>query len=168
VTEPATDTGPAHAAREPRGSAEHHAQHLGPEAPLDAEPAPMSDLPEQIRIYEAARAANRGGDFDGALAHLDELVRRFPATLLRADAELTRADVLARAGRLAEAAQAFEVLAADPVHRGRRGELLRTLGDLYRRLGDCPNALAAYTRAEAERLTDRDRAAVARGRVRCE
>jgi tetratricopeptide (TPR) repeat protein len=156
----------------PRGSAMHHAEHVVPDAgtaaPLDAESAPMSDLPEQIRIYEAARDASRRGDFDGALAQLDELMRRFPQTQLRADAELTRADVLARAGRLAEAAQQLEMLAADPAHRGRRGELLRTLGDLYRRLGDCPHALAAYTRAQAERLSDRDRAAVASGRARCE
>lgn len=165
VTEPV----PVHTVRDPRG---RHSEHVTPDAapavPLDAEPALTSDLPEQIRIYEAARDASRRGDFDGALAHLDELERRFPGTQLRADAELTRADVLARAGRLAEAAQAFETLAADPVHRGRRGELLRTLGDLYRQLGDCPHALAAYTRAQAERLTDRDRAAVARGRARCE
>jgi TolA-binding protein len=155
-----------------RGSASHHAAHVAPDAgtvaPVDAESASMSDLPEQIRIYEAARDASRRGDFDGALAQLDELMRRFPATQLRADAELTRADVLARSGRLAEAAQAFEALATDPAHLGRRGELLRTLGDLYRRLGDCPRALAAYTRAQAERLSDRDRAAVASGRARCE
>jgi TolA-binding protein len=166
ITEPATAKVPAHAPHAPRRSAPHVVPDAGPA--VDAEPALTSDLPEQIRIYEAARDASRRGDLDGALARIDELLRRFPETQLRADAEVTRADVLARAGRLAEAAQAFEALAADPAHRGRRGELLRTLGDLYRRLGDCPHARAAYTRAQAERLNDRDRDAVTRGLGHCE
>src|SRR5439155_18451401 len=99
-----------------------------------------------------------------ALSRLDELLRRFPATPLRADAELTRADVLARAGRLAEAAQAFDALARDDAHRGRRGELLRTLGDLYRQLHDCKLANDAYTRALAEKLSEKDRADAEHGR----
>src|SRR5262249_39306966 len=115
----------------------------------------------------AARAAAAANDFATSLAKLDELEQHFPTTPLRADAELTRADVLARAGRLAEAARAFEALSRDDAHRGRRGELLRTLGDLYRQLHDCTRAHDAYTRALAEHLSQRDREDAERGRDRC-
>jgi TolA-binding protein len=129
--------------------------------------APPSDLPAQLALYDEARAAAASGSYQTALDRIDELFQRFPATQLRADAELTRADMLARAGRLADAARAFEALAADTAHRGRRGELLRTLGDLYRQLRDCARAKDAYTRALAERLSEKDRADAERGRDRC-
>ena len=136
-----------------------------PDAAPDA--AVASELPEQIRIYEEARDASRRGQFAVALAKLDELLVRFPATPLAADAALTRADVLARAGKLAEAAAAFEALVADPVHRHRRGELLRTLGDVERRRGDCTRARDAYKRASAEKLTAAQSRDVAHGLERC-
>jgi len=133
---------------------------------VDAAPTP-SDLPEQIALYDQARAFASAGNFAAAIDRIDELLRRFPSTQLRSEAELTRADALARGGRLAEAAHAFEGLVRDDAHRGRRGELLRTLGDLYRRQGDCTRARDAYTRALAERLGERDRADAERGRDRC-
>ncbi|HEY5939022.1 MAG TPA: tetratricopeptide repeat protein, partial [Kofleriaceae bacterium] len=136
-----------------------------PDAAPDA--AVASELPEQIRIYEEARDASRRGQFSVALAKLDELLARFPATPLAADAALTRADVLARAGKLAEAATALETLVADPVHRHRRGELLRTLGDVERRRGDCTRARDAYKRASAEKLTTAQSRDVAHGLERC-
>jgi TolA-binding protein len=133
----------------------------------DAAEPPPSDLPAQIELYNAARAAAAAGKFALAIDRIDELFRKFPSTQLRADAELTRADVLARGGRLAEAAQAFEALAKDDAHRGRRGELLRTLGDLYRQQHDCTRAADAYNRALAGRIGERDRADAERGRDRC-
>jgi TolA-binding protein len=134
---------------------------------VDAAEARPSDLPIQIQLYNDARAAAGTGDFGAAIDRIDDLLRRFPSTQLRPDAELTRADLLARANRLVEAAHAFEQLARDDAHRGRRGELLRTLGDLYRKLDDCKRAVDAFTRALAERLNDRDRADAQRGRDRC-
>ncbi len=149
----------------------HHHRVVPPdaaEAPPPPPPdAPPSDLPAQLALYDEARAAAASGSYQTALDRIDELFQRFPATQLRADAELTRADVLARAGRLADAARAFEALASDAAHRGRRGELLRTLGDLYRQLHDCARAKDAYTRALAERLSEKDRADAERGRNRC-
>jgi TolA-binding protein len=147
-------------------------RHVAPpvDAPVveDAPPVPPpSDLPVQIELYNQARAAAAARDFTGALDKLEELLRRFPQSPLRADAELTRADVLARANRLPDAANAFEALARDDMHRGRRGELLRTLGDLYRQLHDCTHATEAYTRALAEHLNEKDRADAQRGRDRC-
>src|SRR5687767_11926731 len=104
--------------------------------PPPAVPAP-SELPEQIRLYEEARDAVRRGEYGVAVARVDDLLLRFPSTPLKAEAQLTRAESLARANRVAEASKALEVLIADDAHRGRRGELLRTLGDLYRRNNDC-------------------------------
>jgi tetratricopeptide (TPR) repeat protein len=139
-----------------------------PAPPPDAgvEP-PSSDLPEQIRLYEEARDAGRRGDFTVGIANLDELLRRFPATPLRDEAELTRAELLTRADRLGDAVRALEQLIDDPSHAGRRGELLRTLGDVHRKAGDCERAIDAYTRAQAERLSKRERAKVERGLARC-
>jgi tetratricopeptide (TPR) repeat protein len=165
---PAAAPPPAAPIRKPpasRAPASPAGAELAP-PPAAASP-PSSDLPEQIRLYEAARDAGKRGDFPTALALLDELLRRFPATPLRSDADLTRADVLARANQLDAAIQAFEKLTTDDAHRGRRGELLRTLGDLHRRAGDCTRALAAYSRAQAEHLSARDRAEIERGRDRC-
>jgi len=132
----------------------------------DAPPA-RSELAAQIELYRAARDAGVRGDVAHGIELLDDLLRQYPATPLRAEADLTRADFLARANRLDEATRAFEDLVRDAAHGGRRGELLRTLGDLYRRRGDCAHAVDAYTRALAERLSDRDREDVERGRDRC-
>jgi hypothetical protein len=131
-------------------------------------PAPSSDLPEQIRLYEAARTAGRQGDFATGIAQVGELLRRFPGTPLRAEAELTRAELYARGGQHDAAVSALEQLIASPAHAGRRGELLRTLGDLERQHGDCARATGTYTRALAERLSKRERDRVARGLAVCD
>ena len=143
-----------------------------PPAPVVAMPAPPavpapSQLPEQIRIYEEARDAGGRGDFATGVQRIDDLLARFPATPLRAEAELTRAEYLARANRVDEAVRALEALSGNATHKSRHGELLRTLGDLYRRSGDCTRALAAYDRALAMRLRDRDRKEAVAGRARC-
>jgi TolA-binding protein len=126
-----------------------------------------SDLPEQIRLYDAARRAAARGELTSAIERLDELLRRFPATQLRPDAELTRAELLARADRYDEAVTALEALARARAHAGRRAELLRTLGDLHRTHGDCTRAVDAYTRALAAHPGERDRRDAESGRDRC-
>jgi tetratricopeptide (TPR) repeat protein len=144
-----------------------------PSAPLTVQltappavPAP-SELPEQIRLYELARDAARRGDHAEAITRIDELLQRFPTTQLRAEAQLTRTESLARANRFDEAVAALEQLIGDDAHRGRRGELLRTLGDLHRRRGDCTHAIDAYTRALASKLDDRRRSEISRARDLC-
>lgn len=145
----------------------HRVEPPAPPPPPPPAPPPASELPEQIRLYEAAREAAAHGQLADALDRIAELLRRFPSTPLRADAELTRAELWVRADRLAEAAAALEALASDPSHRGRRGELLRTLGDVRRKQADCARAVDAYTRARAERLSAAEQAKVARGLERC-
>jgi hypothetical protein len=137
--------------------------------PPDAAPPapPPSDLPAQIALYEAARAAAARGDVAGGIARIDELFARFPSTPLRAEAELSRAEMLTRTSRLADAAAAIEALVASPAHRGRRGELLRTLGDIRRKRGDCAGATAAYTAARASKLSAAESFKVERGLERC-
>jgi len=136
-------------------------------APPDAAPPATSELPEQIRLYDEARKAAARGELSSAIDRLDELLRRFPATQLRPDAELTRAELLASADRYDEAVTALEALAGVRAHAGRRAELLRTLGDLHRKHGDCPRATDAYTRALAAHPGERDRKDAERGRDRC-
>jgi tetratricopeptide (TPR) repeat protein len=136
--------------------------------PVDAgSEATASDLPEQIRLYEEARAAEQRREYERGIRLLDELLRRFPRSPLRADAELTRAELLTHADRPSEAVRALERLTAAASHRGRRGELLRALGDLYRKQGDCARALEAYTGALAEKLNQRERRKVDHGVERC-
>jgi tetratricopeptide (TPR) repeat protein len=138
-----------------------------PDAGLPDAATATSDLPEQIRLYDEARKAAARGELSPAIDRLDELLRRFPATQLRPDAELTRAELLARANRHDEAVTALEALAGARAHAGRRAELLRTLGDLHRKHGDCTRAIDAYTRALAAHPRERDRRDAESGRDRC-
>jgi hypothetical protein len=62
---------------------------------------------------------------------------------------------------------ALEALAGARAHAGRRAELLRTLGDLHRKHGDCARAIDAYTRALAAHPRERDRRDAEIGRDRC-
>ena len=128
---------------------------------------PASELPEQIRLYEAARAAGARGAYADGLANLDDLLQRFPQTPLRADAELTRAELLARANRLDEAAVALDALATSDAHRGRRAELLRTLGDVHRQRKDCKSAVDAYQRARSVTPSTAEKAKIDRGIEAC-
>ena len=146
--------------------AQHELADAGIAAPIDAAPEP-SQLPAQIALYEAAHDAAARGELAHAIDLIDQLLRDFPATQLRADAELTRAELLARTDR-ADAVTALEALIADPVHAGRMAELLRTLGDLYRRRGDCTRALDAYQRALSAHPGERDRKAAEAGRDHCQ
>ena len=128
---------------------------------------PPSELPEQIALYEDARKAAAAGDPARGIDKLDELLHRFPATQLRAEAEFTRAELLTRTNRLDDAAAAIEILVASDAHRGRRGELLRALGDVRRKQGDCTRAVEAYTRARASKLNAAELVKVERGLERC-
>jgi hypothetical protein len=179
VAEPRPAPAPAGAARPvKRPRIDPDAAPPAPPAPPPPAP-PASDLPEQIRLYEEARAAGTRREYDLGLERLAELLHRFPATPLRADAELTRAELLARADRLDAAAAALDALVADAAHAGRRAEqlrppragrravVLRTLGDVHRQRGDCPAALAAYGRARDAGPSARQAAAIDRGIARC-
>ena len=130
-------------------------------------PAPQSDLPAQIALYEQARQAAAKGEVARGIDLLDELFTRFPSTQLRAEAELTRAELLTRANRLDDAAAALDALISSAAHRGRRGELWRALGDVRRKQGDCRRAVEVYTHAREEKLSTTENAKVDRGLESC-
>jgi tetratricopeptide (TPR) repeat protein len=138
------------------------------ETPVPADAAaPVSDLPAQIALYEQARAAAAKGQVARGIELLDELFAKFPSTQLRAEAELTRAELLTRTNRLGDAATALDALIASPSHRGRRGELWRALGDVRRKQGDCRRAVEAYTHAREHVLPAAEIAKVDRGLESC-
>jgi len=126
-----------------------------------------SELPQQIKLFEAAKRAGRAGDYPKALGLIQQLLQRYPATPLAAEARLSQAEFLMRAGRLVPATAAIRRLLADPQHAGRRGELHRVLGDLLRKQGDCPGAIAAYRQALAATLTPREARAARQGLKAC-
>ena len=130
-------------------------------------PPPQSALPAQIALYEQARAAAARGEVTRGIELIDELFATYPATQLRAEAELTRAELLTRANRLGDAGIALEALVASDTHRGRRGELLRALGDVRRKQGDCPRAVTAYTAARALSPNPAELVKIDRGLERC-
>lgn len=166
VSPAASPTNPAPTPSSPVASSPVGASPVVP-TPAELPPA-ASDLPDQIKLYEAARAAKSRKEFAVALARLDELMRRFPATPLRPDVDLTRAELLMLSDRLGDAAIALDKLANDPAHRGRRGELLRTLGDVRRKQKDCPGAIDAYMRAREAKLSAQEASRVERGIERCQ
>jgi TolA-binding protein len=167
VSAPATDTDTAAPVAPPASATPEPppAPTVSP-APT-APPAAPSRLPDQIRLFEAAKRAGRARRYKKALGLIEELLRRFPTTPLAAEARLSQAELLMRAGRLRDATIAVRGLLTDPRHAGRRGELLRVLGELLRRQGDCRGAVVAYRQALAAPLSKRDARAARRGLAAC-
>jgi ferric-dicitrate binding protein FerR (iron transport regulator) len=87
------------------------AGHDGTQA---AAPAPRSRLGEENQLLATAIAASKGGDFTGAVATLDDLLRRFPASTLAQEAHVERFRALARSDRAAAAREARLYLALYP------------------------------------------------------
>jgi hypothetical protein len=151
-----------------RGAPPASEPHLHAEAlPPGRGSPPASDLAEQLRLYDTATASARAGDYAHALRTLDELERRFPRTTLAAEVALSRAEYLARSGAVDAAIAATEKLVADPRHAGRRAQLLRVLGDLWIRHGDCAKATHAFRDALSLSLPANEAAAVQTGIERC-
>lgn len=79
-----------------------------------AAPAPHSRLGEENQLLAAAIAASKGGDFIGAVATLDDLLRRFPTSTLAQEAHVERFRALAHGDRAAAAREARLYLALYP------------------------------------------------------
>lgn len=135
--------------------------------PAPAAPVLPSTLPSQLRLYRAAKAAASRGEHARAAQLLRQLLVQYPKSPLAPEAELGRADYLVRAGRADEAEKAIKKIAVDPRHTGRRGEILRVLGDLLRKQGRCKKAKAAYERALAQSLSGREARAARAGIRAC-
>jgi len=132
-----------------------------------AKPAPKKRLAEQLSIFSAAQHAARSKDYSKALALLDHLRRRFPRSPLGAEIALSRAEYLIRSSRSSAAIVSLKRLVVDAAHKGRRGELLRALGDMYRRSDRCADAKWAYDRAMKHSLSASNKAAAQRGIAAC-
>ena len=108
-----------------------------------------SNLRAEVALYEIARLRQDAlSDTAGALAALREHRNRFPTGTLRAEVDLSIAELLPRLGRYREALdQATALLGAYP--RGeRRGELQLLRGHVLREgLHDCAGAERAYSAA---------------------
>jgi hypothetical protein len=77
-------------------------------------PSPRSRLGEENQLLASAIAASKGGDFAGAVATLDDLLRRFPASTLAQEAHVERFRALAHGDRSAAAREARLYLALYP------------------------------------------------------
>ena len=115
---------------------------------VTVEPTPVvldiSSLSDQIVMYDQAKSYAGQQDYDRATATLEKLLETWPATPLKAEVQLSRADYLTRSGRYSEATQYVNAMLVDPAHAGRTNELLRLLGDLWLKQDNCPQAVAAY------------------------
>ena len=77
--------------------------------------APKSRLGEENQLLSSAIAASRSGDYAGAVATLNDLLRRFPSTTLAQEAHVERFRALAHSGDNAAAArEARQYLALYP------------------------------------------------------
>ena len=94
-----------------------------------------------------ARAAASAERHDDALRAIAELQARYPAGPFEPEALLLRSRVLTQARRLAQAQRLTEALIDDPRLRGKRTDLLRQLGEIWRLRDDCSQARSAWQRA---------------------
>ena len=130
-------------------------------------PKPTSELPDQLQLFERARAAAAIGDYERALSLLDELERRHPQGPLRVEVLLSRADTLSRAGRDAEAEAFIQSILDRPELFGKKAELLRLLADHWMRRGACARAVPAYQQALGLGLEGEDADAARAGLKKC-
>jgi hypothetical protein len=143
-----------------------------PEVPRAQQPVPAaspnrSDLSLALALFEQAKARASERQYGQALSKLEELRARFPGSPLTAEVELSRADYLARDGRLREAASLVETLAASPTHAGRRAELRRMLADLWIKQGQCAQAARALDQAIRAGLAPAEADVVRLGLEKC-
>jgi hypothetical protein len=103
------------------------------------------NLGAELALYEAARIERSLGDARAALQSLNEYLRRFPNGTLRAEVDLTRVELLPRAGQHQQALEESErILNSGPDPR-RAQELHLLRGNIYREaLHDCENAEPEY------------------------
>jgi hypothetical protein len=107
--------------------------HPGARPSLRA-PAP-DGLDAETRLLTAALAGLEGHDGALALRHLDQYRRRFPAGVLRPEADRARVEALLALGRRGEALAVLETTALSPGQRLLRAEL-RADSDCARALSD--------------------------------
>jgi len=105
-------------------------------------------------------------DPDRALATWQRYRDRHPRGLLRAEADLSVIEVLARVGHEGRALDEARAFLARYPRSERRAEVARVAGDLARNRGDCRAAVALYEQAGAS-AAGRDADDAAFGRASC-
>jgi ferric-dicitrate binding protein FerR (iron transport regulator) len=80
----------------------------------DGTSPPRSRLGEENQLLASAIAVSKGGDYAGAVATLDDLLRRFPTSTLAQEAHVERFRALAHGDRSAAAREARLYLALYP------------------------------------------------------
>jgi TolA-binding protein len=106
-----------------------------------------SALNEQVRLFDDAKRHLRSNRFSKALKRLNELDRRFPESPLSRESKELRARSLAGLGRNREAAGTVRHLLEFNIPTRKKAQLLRFLGDLQVRQGQCEDAVESYRRA---------------------
>ena len=105
-------------------------------------------------LYQLARAYEADQKDDKALATLDELVRRYPASHYRAEAEFRRGEVLFMARRWPEATSAYaSVMSIGPRSEFYEQSLYKHGWALFKR-GDADAALDSFSKLLDRRLLD--------------
>ena len=138
---------PAEPASAPPECAAPASERPGPAAlPCLRAQAAGAGLRAQIALFHIGRINQEDlGEPAGALATFEELRRRFPDGLLRAESDLSIVELLAAAGRSSEALEESAALLARGSSPERAAELHLLRGNLYRQtLGDLARAEREY------------------------
>jgi tol-pal system protein YbgF len=109
--------------------------------PATSSAAPAS--PEQVavrRAYDSAIAAYKAGDYQGAIATFDGIVKRFPRDALASNAQYWIGDSWFNLRDFRSAAAAQRVLIANYPESPKIPDALLNLGSSYAALGDASNA----------------------------
>jgi len=132
-----------------------------------SKPKPTSSLPEQLRLFERAKAAASRGDPARALRALDLLDARYPETTLRGEILLARAEYLSQSDDDDAAIRFIESILDQPVVTAKKAQLLRLVADIWLRRGICERAVPAYQRALGLGLNRADASSARAGLKKC-
>ena len=125
-------------------------------------------LPEQLRLFERAQQAARGGDYDGALRLLQRLETEFPGSPIDPETRLAKAEYLVRGKRYREATVEIQKMLLEPPLAGKRATLYQMLGDAWMNRGRCDRAVGAFEKALESGLEPTHEEAVRAAVGKCE
>lgn len=123
-------------------------------------------MAEELALFErATKLQQRPQDAELAIAALREYRRRFPAGVLRNEADLALARALLASGRPEEALAVLDDIPTQPGLRGRELGALR--GELRARAGRCTEAIEDFDAVMAAGTGDAVETRASAGRAQC-